>query len=215
MESLSRIPRIGSIVAVLTLLAVATSLEAGKPWHSVMADSDFVGECFTTALAGPSAAIPGGTSCFGTTQFVPNSANVLRVTWSTAGDSHDGASVRLACRIRPASTGVWSWCNPTGSGAAPGDYITKNKVPSGTGATNCNDGGGGDGDCHDNSIEVTWCVPIQGDDVFDIDLRLAPGALPAGAGIPIAYVEASYFFIDSSKVDSQCGAGDASATTPF
>jgi hypothetical protein len=58
-------------------------------------------------------------------------------------------------------------------------------------------------------------VPIQGDDVFDIDLRLAPGALPAGAGIPIAYVEASYFFIDSSKVDSQCGAGDASATTPF
>jgi hypothetical protein len=213
MENPLRIPRIGSVIAVLGLLTVATSLEAGKPWQSVMADSDFISECATSAMAGPSAAVPGGTSCFGTTQFVPNSANVLRITWSTAGDSHDGAALRIACRIRPASTGVWSWCNPTGSGAAPGDYITKNKVPAGTGALNCNDGGGGDGDCHDNSIEMTWCVPISGDDVFDIDLRLAPG--PGLTGGEVAFVEASYFFIDSSKVNGQCGAGDADATTPF
>ena len=213
MKRVSRLLRIWPLAAVLGTMFLAAPLQAGKPWHSVMADHDFFGECATNVMAGPSAAIPGGISCFGTTQFVPNSANVLRITWSTAGDSHDGAAVRVACRIRPASTGMWSWCNPTGLGAAPGDYITKNKVPSGTGAINCNDGGGGDGDCHDNSIEITWCVPIVGDDVFDIDLRLAPG--PGVTGGEVAFVEASYFFVDSSKVDGQCGAGNADATTPF
>ena len=57
---------------------------------------------------------------------------------------------------------------------------------------------------------MTWCVPIAGDDVYDIDLRLATDI--AGA---IAFVEASYFFIDSSKIKGQCGAGDADGTTPF
>ena len=173
-----------------------------------------MGECATGAPGGPPAAAPGGLSCFGTTQFVPGSANVLRITWSTAGDTHNGAAVRLACRIRPASTGAWSFCNPTGFGAAPGDYITKNKLPAGHGGTNCNDGGGGDADCHDNSIEMTWCVPINGDDVFDIDLRIASSD-PSGTGFDTAFVEASYFFIDSSKVKGQCGTGDADATTPF
>ncbi len=215
MKRFSNFVKIGLTAAIFGLLAFAIPSQAGKPWHSVMADSDFFGECATGAPAGPSAAVPGGVSCFGTTQFVPGSANVLRVTWSTAGDSHNGAAVRLACRIRPASTGVWSFCNPTGFGAAPGDYITKNKLPAGgTGATNCNDGGGGDGDCHDNSIEQTWCVPIDGDDVFDIDLRIASSD-PSGTGGDFAFVEASYFFIDSTKVAGQCGAGDADATSPF
>ena len=215
MKKFSKLQTMGLTAVVLVLLAFAMPIQAGKPWHSVMADSDFVGECFTAALAGANATTPGGTSCFGTTQFVPGSANVLRITWSTAGDSHDGARVRLGCRIRPASTGMWSYCNAFGTGAAPGNYITKNHIPAGTGATNCNNGGGGDGDCHDNSIEVTWCVPINGDDVFDIDLRIAtaPGAFGGPNGI--AFVEASYFFVDSSKIKGQCGAGDADLNTPF
>lgn len=205
---------IGLATASLGLFAVATSSQAGKPWHSVVADNDFVGECSTGAPGTSDPSAPGGVSCFGTTQFVPSSGNVLRVRWSTAGDAHFGAAVRLACRIRPATTGVWSFCNPTGTGAAPGDYITKLKVPANTGATNCNDGGGGDADCHDNSIEMTWCVPIVGDDVFDIDLRLASSD-PSGTGGDTAFVEASYFFVDSTKLDSQCGAGNADATTAF
>jgi len=220
MNRISNYAKLVLTVAILGLLAFATPSQAGKPWHSVTADSDFVGECTTEELVGPSANDPGGTSCYGTTQFIPGSANVLRITWSTAGDSHDGARVLLGCRIRAASSddGEWNYCNANGTGAAPGNYITKNHIPAGTGATNCDNGGGGDGDCHDNSIEMTWCVPIDGDDVFDIDLRIAtaPGDsedddAPNGR----AFVEASYFFIDSTKMRGQCGAGDADATTTF
>jgi hypothetical protein len=204
MKRFLKLLTIGLTMAIFGLFTFATPLQAGKPWHSVVADHDFVGECQTAATGGPPAAAPGGTSCFSTTQFVPGSANILRVTWSTAGDTHFGAALRIACRIRPASTGAWSFCNPTGGGAAPGDYITKNKLPAGHGGTNCNDGLGGDADCHDNSIEMTWCVPIAGDDVYDIDLRLATDI--AGA---TAFVEASYFFVDSTKINGQCGAGNA------
>ena len=208
----SKLLTMGWAAAALGLFVFATSSQAGL-WRSVVADNDFVGECFTTATGTTDPAIPGGKSCFGTTQFVPGRANVLRVTWSTSGDTHDGAALRMACRIRPASTGIWTFCNPTGSGAAPGDYITKNKLPTGAGAAaanNCNDGGGGDADCHDNSIEQTWCVPIRGDDVFDIDLRLASST--TGAAV---FVEASYFFVDATKMRGQCGAGDASEGTDF
>lgn len=207
----SNVHTLGLAAASLGMLAFATPSQAGKPWHSVVVDHDFVGEC-NTAAAGVDGnpAAPGGLSCFGTTQFVPSSANVLRIRWSTTGDTHGGAALRIACRIRPATTNTWSFCNPNGTGAAPGDYITKNKLPAGTGATNCNDGGGGDGDCHDNSIEMTWCVPILGDDVYDIDLRLA-----SSTGSDIVWVESSYFYVDSTKVDGECGAGDASATTNF
>jgi hypothetical protein len=205
---------IGLATAALGMFAFATSSQAGKPWQSVVVDNDFAGECFTGAPGTSDPSAPGGLSCFGTTQFVPSSGNILRVRWSTAGDQHDGAALRIACRIRPATTGEWSFCNPTGTGAAPGDYITKGKTPAGTDATNCNDGSGGDGDCHDNSIEMTWCVPILGDDVYDIDLRLASSD-PGGVGDDLVFVEASYFYVDSTKVDGQCGAGDASATTAF
>jgi hypothetical protein len=57
---------------------------------------------------------------------------------------------------------------------------------------------------------MTWCVPIRGDDVFDIDLRIASND-PSGTGGDTAFVEASYFFIDSSKIAGGCGAGDASS----
>ena len=93
MKRFSTLLKMGLIVVIFGLLAFATPVQAGKPWHSVVVDSDFVGECTSFALAGASAALPGGTSCFGTTQFVPRSANVLRVTWSTAGDSHDGITI--------------------------------------------------------------------------------------------------------------------------
>jgi hypothetical protein len=188
------------------VFATTTPSQAGKPWHSVMADSDFTGECSTNMTAGATAAAPGGTSCYSTTQFVPNSANVLRITWSTAGDSHGGDAVQIGCVLTDQFGS--RFCNPAGTGAAPGTYITKNKVPAGTGATNCNDGGGGDADCHDNSIEHTWCVDIVGDDVFTIDWRLASRDHDPFDAIPadFVFVEASNFYVDSTKVDGGCDA---------
>ncbi len=210
----SNFATIGCPAAAIGLLAFAMPSQAGKPWHSVTADTDFVFECATSVATLNNAAAPGGVSCFGTTQFVPSSANVLRVTMSSAGDTHNGARLRVGCLIRPASTGVWSFCNAFGTGAAPGFYITKNKLPQPTANTNCNDGGGGSADCHDNSIEQTWCIPVDTPDTFDIDIRIGPGPELAGGG-NFAFIEASTFFVDSTKVDGQCGAGDSSATTPF
>ena len=170
------------------------------------------------------AAAPGGVSCYGTTVYVDGKTNVLRITVSTAGDTHLGAALRLGCRIRPASTGLWSFCNAVGTGAAPGSYITKNKLPTSAGNTNCNDGGGGSADCHDNSIEQTWCVPVnvadndddsdsdgKAGDVFDIDIRIGPGA----ENQALVFIEASTFFVDSTRMAGQCGDGDASLTTNF
>ena len=196
--------------AAAGLLVFAMPSQAGVTIHSEAADTDFVGECATATPATADAAVPGGLSCFGTTVFISGKANILYIEVHSAGDTHDGAALLLGCRIRPASTGVWSFCNPFGSGAAPGFYLTENKMAAPTANTNCNDGGGGPGDCHDNSIEQTWCVPIDGNDTFDIDVRIAtstPGA--------IAFMEASTFLVKSTKLKGQCGAGDSSATTPF
>lgn len=206
----SNFTTIGFPAAAIGLLAVAMPSQAGVPIHSEAADTDFVGECLSFAVPGPSAAVPGGTSCFGTTVFISGKANILYIEVHSAGDTHGGAALLLGCRIRSASTGVWSFCNPFGTGAAPGFYLTENKMAVPTATTNCNDGGGGPGDCHDNSIEQTWCVPIKGPDTFDIDVRIATSTLGT-----IAFMEASTFLVKSTKLKGQCGAGNSSATTPF
>ena len=194
------IAAIGCAAAALGMFALAPSTsQAGKPWHSVMADQDFTGECQTIVAATTNPANPGGVSCYSTTQFVPGSANVLRIAWSTQGDTHDGAALEIGCVISD-STGA-RFCNPGGTGAAPGQYLTKSKLPVPTATTNCNDGGGGAADCHDNSVEATWCVDIVGDDVFTVDFRIAT----SNAGDRV-FVENSYFYIDSSKLDGGCNA---------
>lgn len=199
-----------AVVFVLGVFALASPAQAGKPWHSVIADTDFVGECATNVATVDVAAAPGGVSCYSNTFFVPGSANVLRVTVSTSGDTHNGARLRMGCIISSVNGGgVAAFCNAFGTGAAPGSYITKNKMPQPTGITNCDDGGGGSADCHDNSIEQTWCIPIVGDDVFTIDIRIGPGPERSG-GLNIAFIEASTFMIDSTKMAGQCGAGNAS-----
>ena len=195
----------GSIAAVfaVALLAIPSTSQAGKPWHSVAADFDYVGECLTAATNIDDPSNPGGISCYNKDLFVPASANVLRITWSTTGDTHGGAALRVGCVITPASTGVPRFCNDfVGGAAGSGFYITKQKIPAGTGAGNCNDGGGGDGDCHDNSVVQIWCTQIGNEvpDVFNIDLRLASGGLAGNV-----FVEASTFMVDSTKLgDNDC-----------
>ena len=194
-----------AVVFALGVFALASQTQAGKPWHSVTAARDFTGECSTTAAATAVAAAPGGVSCFSTTNFVPGSANMLRIIWSTTGDTHGGAALQLGCVITSSLGTVF--CNPAGTGAAPGTYITKNKLPVPSAASNCNDGGGGDADCHDNSVNQIWCVPIAGDDTFTIDLYIASSD-PGGAGADFVFVEAQTFFVDSTKITDGNICGD-------
>ncbi len=170
-----------------------------KPWKSVAANLRWSGECTTSATTTSNPAAPGGSSCYSKTFFIPGKVNVLRVTWSTTGDSHSGAAMQMACLITNGA-GVTTFCQ-TGFGAdgAPSGWLTALLVPTGTGNTNCNDGGGGSADCHDNSIYYAWCVQVLPKDVYTIDLRM--GSSDGGT----VFTEKSTFYIDSTKLrDNDC-----------
>ena len=189
-----------SIAAVfaVAILAIPSVTQSAQPWRSVSADLHWVGECFTTALTTANPAAPGGKSCFNKSVFIPGNTNVLRITWSTTGDTHGGAALEMACLITDGA-GVTTFCQTGfGADAAPAGWLTALKLPTGVG-NNCNDGGGGTADCHDTSIHYAWCVQIPGKDVYTIDLRLGSDA----GGI--VFTEKSTFYIDSTKLrDNDC-----------
>jgi hypothetical protein len=87
------------------------------------------------------------------------------------------------------------------------------KIPAGTGATNCNDGGGGDGDCHDNNISYQWCktIPPILDPVTGVETggpRTVNVRLASSDGVSIVFIEKSHYFIDATKGGSPtCTAG--------
>jgi hypothetical protein len=138
-----------------------------------------------------------GTLVYRKTIFVPFDQNVLYITFSGVGDTHDGAALWLNCRVDGAN------CNPGFGGAAgaPAGYVALNKLPSfvalpvGAIAT-CNDGGGGFADCHDNTLYATWCVPIHFEGgTFTVELRLATSI--SGAEV---FFEAAHVYIDSNCI---------------
>jgi len=133
---------------------------------------------------------------------IPDDDNVLYVTFVAQGDTHGGAALRLSCRLNDA------FCNPgtglTNAGNAGWVTLLKLPVPNG-GSSNCNDGGGGAGDCHDNGITYSWCIPLTEYNKYDtVDLKLATSI--AGQSV---FFERAHVFIDSNKIDkkkNQCAA---------
>ena len=95
-------------------------------------------------------------------------------------------------------------CNPAGSTTgidqAPVGWITLLKIPAATEATNCNDGGGGTADCHDNAISYEWCQnigPSSVDRQFNVVLKMATSI--AGQFV---FLEKTRIYIDSSAIAS-------------
>jgi len=82
-----------------------------------------------------------------------------------------------------------------GADAAPFGWISLNKLPAATTSSNCNDGGGGTGDCHDNRVYYTWCAVVQpppkGPATRTVQLKMA-----SSDGVSIVYIEAAHFYID-------------------
>lgn len=129
---------------------------------------------------------PGGPPLFGTslvsfekTLFV--SGHTLYVTFSGQGDSHvgaDGQSARLLMTCTIDGGPGEAFCVPlTGLGDQPVGWSTLLKLPNpaagGCGPGGEGDGGGGSGDCHDNALYATWCIPIEKPGPQTIRLRLA------------------------------------------
>lgn len=137
-----------------------------------------------------------GLTVYEKTVFVPFDANTLYVTISATGDTHDGSALWLSCRFDGA------FCSPGTGGAAgtPAGWISVNKLPL-TGlegaATNCNNGGGGSADCHDNSIYYTWCVRT-GPGTHRVAIHMAtsdPGS--------IVFTEAVHYYVDAAFISGE------------
>jgi hypothetical protein len=131
--------------------------------------------------------------------------NVLYITISTVADTHEGAALWINCRVDGVD------CNPGFGGAAgaPGGWIAVNKLPAADGgASNCNDGGGGAGDCDDNSVYYTWCKAIEhvdgggsglgGGSAHTVEIRMATSA--SGSTV---FIEAAHFYVDSSDIEPE------------
>jgi len=167
----------------------------------------------TTAVAGPSIFVPGtldGALFYTKKVSVPKGSNTLYVSIYATGDTHFGAAEWLSCRAAPqASPGIAPFCrpsaDPTAIDQAPSGWISLLKLPQDVqtpnGANNCNasgvggDGGGGSADCHDNAIAYQWCVPVRGDSVVTVNLRMATSI--NGRAV---FIEKGHVYIDSSHI---------------
>lgn len=145
---------------------------------------------------------PPGEAIYEKTLFVPGDANVLYLTMSTTGDTHDGAAGCFTALVdgeffNAGGQGA-ARCAADGTLSVPG-WVTLIKLPNTS--TNCNDGGGGGGDCHDNSISYQWCTPIE-HGTHTVQVRMATNS--AGKTV---FIEQAFFYVDSSRIKkaSACG----------
>jgi len=124
--------------------------------------------------------------------------NVIYVTLSTAGDGHDGAALLLRCRV----DGVP--CNGGSTFTGGAGWIVLQKIPDfDADSNNCNDGGGGGADCHDNSFTYTWCKAVlAGSRTVKLDLASSNGG--------VVFMEGTHVYIDSNSIPSA-----SNACTPF
>lgn len=152
-------------------------------------------EKVTTAL--PAAGGAGGLQTFTKTVFVPLGHNVLFVTISATGDQHGGDKLLMNCKVDGVNCGVLT--NPAiGSGGAPSGWIVLGHTA--TGASGCNDGGGGTADCHDNVLNYTWCKGgVTSGASHVIRLKLA-----SLGGSQVFYEGASYYIDSAHMTTNAC-----------
>lgn len=137
-------------------------------------------------------------------------SNVLFVSFYATGDEHGGAKSWFSCRLNGAPCRT---SPPFAVDEAPNGWITLHHLPASPPTTNCNDGGGGPGDCHDNGIAYQWCVPIpKAGAPLTVDLRMAtsnPGTL--------VFIEKGHVFIDAANMrgESRCAPAATEAESPL
>ena len=154
-----------------------------------------------TAVSAEADGDPDGVNLFTKTVFVPPNVNTLYVTISATGDTHNGAAIWLSCRV----DGVF--CNPGtgGAGQAPPGWIALQKHLN-YGLGFAGDGGGGDGDAHDNSLYYTWCMPVKESGPKQIAIKMASSGIdnesPDQRTRPTVFIEAAHFYVDANQIFS-------------
>jgi hypothetical protein len=144
-------------------------------------------------------------------RFSPSGAqfNTLYVTFSAQADVHNGSALLMQASVDG------TFCQPLlgqtdiggGGGLTVPFWYTLLNVPAPTASTNCDNGGGGTGDCHDNTIYFSCCAkltPCTTDStkctnpVVTIKLADEPGTAPN-----TAFYERSTIYIDG-ETGSHC-----------
>lgn len=202
---------VAASLALAGLLAVPmmgtpSETQAGQQLRRLAAHFDYMTTEVATnnpATRPGDATAPGGLSIYSETLFVSSQVNTLYVTMSATGDSHGGYASWFTCIITDPS-GNQSFCRPEGPGLAgntPRGWVPLQKMPAANnGADNCNDGLGGAGDCHDNSIYYQWCTKVGRPGAYTVELRMAPSdfGTPGETDNPV-FIEKAHFYIDGSK----------------
>ena len=199
------------LAAPALLAASAATWASAAPLHRLSAEFQNstsiggTGEIVTNATPAD-----GGLLVYQKTLSIP--FDVAYITFSAQGDAHNGSALLMQASVTDAAD-VETVCQPmagqTGAGGggpslAPG-WMTLLKVPVssadvGAASNNCNDGGGGPADCHDNTIMFSCCVELGHDKTshgktHTVNIRLAD--LPGGDS-NLAFYERSTIYIDAS-----------------
>lgn len=147
--------------------------------------------------------------------FVPlGGSPVLYVDFAAQADQHGGGAEYLSCIIDD-NTPARLPCNAGtgGAGGAPAGWVNAshhfqyNKDSAGEAITYCNgtscgltsgDGGGGQGDEHDNTLFAHWCVHVTpGSHTVSLRLAASPTVSVNPVGISnVVFFEAGHIFID-------------------
>jgi hypothetical protein len=164
------------IFAAPLLLAATVAMPAALERLSAEFQSGSEIETFATPAASPVPGDPGGVVVYDKTLNIP--PGVVYITFSAQGDTHEqvdangdnipntGAALLMTASITDAAGNV-TICQPmaTAGGAAlfGAPWLTLLKLPDGeTSPNNCNDGGGGPADCHDNAFSFSCCAVLTG-----------------------------------------------------
>jgi hypothetical protein len=210
---LYRDARIGTSTLLLAaaVLFVATSLRAA-PLDRLSADFQNQGEQFTNAA--PAAGGAGGSVVYRKTVEVPKGEEVIYITFSGQADVHTGSALLMNASVG-APGGPKRLCEVLignfGAAPAPDGWFTLLKLPRATTGTNCDDGSGGTGDCHDNTIYFSCCARIENkkqdrhdkdeEIPIEVEIKLAnfPGNDSAANPATNAFYENATIYIDASE----------------
>ena len=175
-------------MTVLTALAVGSTVayvQASAVVSRERADRLAMGFEIATALVIP------GVSIYAEPIFLSGAKRTVYITFVASADSHGGARLLMKGEVDgEACTG-----GPGATPTAPG-WQSINMMPAGGTTANCNNGGGGPGDCHDNSVIYTCCRNVQKPGPHTVTLRMASGGLPG-----TVFFEQAHVYVDSTKTE--------------
>jgi hypothetical protein len=174
------------------------------------------GEISTTAAAQPAGA--GGMVFYDKTVKLSDDVDVIYVTFSGQGDAHNGSALLMNATVNGNLIQPLAGQTGVGGGSAfephlqTGWYTLLHLPDAGTG-TNCNDGFGGPGDCHDSTLYFSGCYRLAAsekkkkhDDDDDTPksarIMIALADLPGGTTGGVenrAFIERTIIYIDGQK----------------